>query len=496
MQETFGIIMLALVDKQPKILNLREMIDYYIAHQEDVIVRRTKFDLKENEDHAHLLEGYRIAIENIDEVIELIRSSKTIPEAKEALMARFTLSEVQATAIVQMQLGRLSGMERDKIEADYQETMEKIKSLREILADEKLVLKIVREDLERIRDKYGDDRRTEISMVSTELDIDDLIDEEEIVVTMTHNGYIKRVPVDTYKSQRRGGRGIAGMATREEDFVEQLLTTSTHDKLLFFTTRGVVYQLKGYQIPEAGRQAKGTAIVTLLPLENGEKVTAMIPVAEFVEDQYLTFVTKNGTIKKTDLMDYSRIRTGGLRAIELLAEDELIQVLLTDGDAKIMIASHGGMAICFHEQDVRPMGRTARGVRGIRLKEGDYGIGACIVEESAKLLAITENGYGKKTEFSEYKVQTRGGQGIYTYRITETTGQLAGICAVTDTDDLMLITSDGVVIRMDSAEISTYGRQTQGVRIMRLAEDVKVVSMTKTDHEAEAEDTEEAPKEE
>ena len=501
MQETFGIIMLALVDKQPKILNLREMIDYYIAHQEDVIVRRTKFDLKENEDHAHLLEGYRIAIENIDEVIELIRSSKTIPEAKEALMARFTLSEVQATAIVQMQLGRLSGMERDKIEADYQETMEKIKSLREILADEKLVLKIVREDLERIRDKYGDDRRTEISMVSTELDIDDLIDEEEIVVTMTHNGYIKRVPVDTYKSQRRGGRGIAGMATREEDFVEQLLTTSTHDKLLFFTTRGVVYQLKGYQIPEAGRQAKGTAIVNLLPLENGEKVTAMIPVAEFVEDQYLTFVTKNGTIKKTDLMDYSRIRTGGLRAIELLAEDELIQVLLTDGDAKIMIASHGGMAICFHEQDVRPMGRTARGVRGIRLKEGDYVIGACIVEESAKLLAITENGYGKKTEFSEYKVQTRGGQGIYTYRIAEKTGQLAGICAVTDTDDLMLITSDGVVIRMDSAEISTYGRQTQGVRIMRLAEDVKVVSMTKTDHEeeaenTEAEETEEAPKEE
>lgn len=491
MQETFGIIMLALVDKQPKILNLREMIDYYIAHQEDVIVRRTKFDLKENEDHAHLLEGYRIAIDNIDEVIELIRSSKTIPEAKEALMARFTLSEVQATAIVQMQLGRLSGMERDKIEADYQETMEKIKSLREILADEKLVLKIVREDLERIRDKYGDDRRTEISMVSTELDIDDLIDEEEIVVTMTHNGYIKRVPVDTYKSQRRGGRGIAGMATREEDFVEQLLTTSTHDKLLFFTTRGVVYQLKGYQIPEAGRQAKGTAVVNLLPLESGEKVTAMIPVSEFVEDQYLTFVTKNGTIKKTDLMDYSRIRTGGLRAIELLAEDELIQVLLTDGDAKIMIASHGGMAICFNEQDVRPMGRTARGVRGIRLKEDDYVIGACIVEEGAKLLAVTENGYGKKTEFSEYKVQTRGGQGIYTYRITEKTGQLAGLCAVTDMDDLMLITSDGVVIRMDSTEISTYGRQTQGVRIMRLADGVKVVSMTKTDHEEETEETEE-----
>ncbi len=483
MQETFGVIMLALVDKEPKILNLREIIDKYIAHQEDVITRRTKHDLKECEDHAHLLEGYRIAIDNIDEVISIIRASKSIPDAKAALSERFTLTDVQATAIVQMPLGRLSGLERSKIEEDYAETMKKIEEFREILSDESLVLKIVKEDLIKIRDKYGDERRTEISMIGMDIDEEDLIDEEQIVVTVTHNGYTKRVPVDTYKSQHRGGRGISGMTTREEDFVEQLFTTSTHDTLLFFSTRGMVYRLKGYQIPEAGRQAKGTAIVNLLPLESGEKITAMIPVREFEEGKYLTFITRNGTIKKTDLMDYSRIRSGGLRAIELVEGNELIKVELTDNSQNIIIGTHDGMAIRFSENDVRPMGRTTRGVRGISLRDGDYVVGACIADPDAKLLVVTENGYGKKTALDEYKVQSRGGKGIYTYRITDKTGKIAGLSTVTDEDDIMLITSDGVLIRMHANEISTFGRQTQGVRIMRLADDITVVSMAKTEHE-------------
>lgn len=483
MQETFGVIMLALVDKEPKILNLREIIDKYIAHQEDVITRRTKHDLKECEDHAHLLEGYRIAIDNIDEVISIIRASKSIPDAKAALSERFTLTDVQSTAIVQMPLGRLSGLERSKIEEDYAETMKKIEEFREILSDESLVLKIVKEDLIKIRDKYGDERRTEISMIGMDIDEEDLIDEEQIVVTVTHNGYTKRVPVDTYKSQHRGGRGISGMTTREEDFVEQLFTTSTHDTLLFFSTRGMVYRLKGYQIPEAGRQAKGTAIVNLLPLESGEKITAMIPVREFEEGKYLTFITRNGTIKKTDLMDYSRIRSGGLRAIELVEGNELIKVELTDNSQNIIIGTHDGMAIRFSENDVRPMGRTTRGVRGISLRDGDYVVGACIADPDAKLLVVTENGYGKKTALDEYKVQSRGGKGIYTYRITDKTGKIAGLSTVTDEDDIMLITSDGVLIRMHANEISTFGRQTQGVRIMRLADGITVVSMAKTEHE-------------
>ena len=490
MQETFGVIMLALVDKVPKILNLREIIDRYIEHQEDVIERRTRHDLKEAEDHAHLLEGYKVAIDNIDEVIKIIRSSKSIADSKAALSERFTLSDVQATAIVQMPLGRLSGMEREKIEEDYAETMKKIENFKTILSDEKNVLNIVKEDLIRIRDKYGDERRTEISMTGIDIDDEDLIEEEKIVVTLTHNGYIKRVPVDTYKSQHRGGRGIAGMATREEDFVEYIFTTSTHDNLLFFSTKGIVYKLKGYNIPEAGRQAKGTAIVNLIPLENNEKVTAMIPVAEFEEDKYLTFVTRNGTIKKTDLMDYSRIRSGGLRAIELVEGDELITVQVTDNDKNMLIATHDGMAIRFSEKDVRPMGRTTRGVRGIRLKDGDYVVGACVADKNTDLLAVTENGYGKRTVMDEYKIQTRGGKGIFTYRITDKTGKIAGISNVTDEDDIMLITSAGVLIRMHAKEISTFGRQTQGVRIMKLADDIKVVSIAKTEYEEVSEEEE------
>ena len=500
MQDTFGVIMLALVDKQPKILTLKEMIDYYIAHQEDVIKRRTEFDLRKAKERAHLLEGYKIVIDFMDEVIHIIRAAKNIPDAKAALIERFGLDEVQATAIVQMQLGRLSGMEREKIEDEYVEVTAKIEEYTDILEHEEKILEIVRTDLIEIKNKYGDERRTEIAMNFNDLDIEDLIEEEDCIITLTHNGYTKRMPVDTYKSQRRGGRGITGMTTREEDFVEHLFTTSTHDNILFFTTRGIVYKLKGYQIPEATRQAKGMAIVNLLPLEQEEKISAMIPIREFEDGNYLTFVTKNGTIKKTDLMDYSRIRQKGLRAIELAEDDELISVNLTDGEREVMIATHDGMAIRFNETDVRGMGRTARGVRGIRLSGGDYVVSAVVVDEEKPLLMVTENGYGKKTGPEEYRSQTRGGKGIFTYRITDKTGKLVGMTAVSDNEDVMLITSEGIVIRMHTDEISTYSRQTQGVRLMRLDEGVSVVSLALTerdnDDETDAEETDAVQSEE
>lgn len=491
MQDTFGAILLALVDKVPKILNLREMIDHYIAHQKDVITRRTRYDLAKAEERAHILEGYKIAIDHIDEVINVIRSSKSIPDAKEALQERFGLSEAQSTAIVQMQLGRLSGLERDKIESEFAELSKKISEYKEILANESLVLDIVKTDLEAIKAKYGDERRTEIAMIADDIDIEDLIDEEDVIITLTNSGYTKRVPVTTYKSQHRGGRGISGMTTREQDFVEHIFSCSTHDTILFFTTRGIVYRLKAYQLPEASRQAKGTAIVNLLPLEPGEKITAMMPIRNFEDGNYLTFFTKNGTVKKTDLMDYSKIRNGGLRAIELNDDDRLINVILTNGEQNILIGTRKGLAIRFCEKDVRAMGRTAHGVRGIRLSQGDYVMGACITSDDAKLLVVTENGFGKKTDISEYKIQTRGGKGIFTYKITEKTGLVAGLTTVTDDDDVMLITSDGVIIRTHSAEISEFGRQTQGVKIMRLADGVSLVSMAKTVHEEMDEESEE-----
>ena len=491
MQDTFGAILLALVDKVPKILNLREIIDHYIAHQKDVITRRTKFDLAKAEERAHILEGYKIAIDHIDEVINVIRSSKSIPDAKEALQEKFGLSEAQSTAIVQMQLGRLSGLERDKIESEFAELSEKISKYKEILADEKLVLDIVKTDLEAIKSKYGDERRTEIAMIADDIDIEDLIDEEDVIITLTNSGYTKRVPTTTYKSQHRGGRGISGMTTREQDFVEHIFSCSTHDTILFFTTRGIVYRLKAYQLPEASRQAKGTAIVNLLPLEPGEKITAMMPIRNFEDGNYLTFFTKQGTVKKTDLMDYSKIRNGGLRAIELNEDDSLINVILTNGEQNILIGTRKGLAIRFCEKDVRAMGRTAHGVRGIRLSEDDYVMGACVTSDDAKLLVVTENGFGKKTDISEYKIQTRGGKGIFTYKITEKTGLVAGLTTVTDDDDVMLITSDGIIIRTHSAEISEFGRQTQGVKIMRLADGVNLVSMAKTVHEELDEENEE-----
>lgn len=494
MQETFGTIMLALVDKEPKILNLRQMIDAYIHHQEDVIRRRTSFDLSKAEERLHLLEGYKLVVENIDEVIAIIRKSASIADAKLSLQEAFGLSEVQSTAIVQMQLGRLSGMERDKIEAEYEQVTEKIAELRDILAHEEKILDIIKEDLLKLKSKYGDERRTEISASSIDLEDEDLIEEEDVVITLTHTGYTKRVPVDTYRSQRRGGRGVSGMATREEDFVEHLFTTSTHNYILFFTNKGVVYQLKGYQIPEAGRQAKGTAIVNLLPLDPDEKITAMIPVASFEEGHYLTFVTKDGTVKKTDLMAYAKIRSNGLRAIEIAEGDELINALITDDGSEVMIGTRNGMGIRFEATDVRPMGRTAHGVRGIRLKKDDYVVSAVKVLEGTQLLTITENGYGKKTEFDEYKVQSRGGTGVFNYKLTDKTGPVIGMAAVSDDDDVMMITSEGVIIRTHTAEISTFGRQTQGVRVMRLAEGINAASIAVTPH-IEEDETQESGEE-
>lgn len=485
MQETFGVIMIALVDKEPKILNLREMIDAYIHHQEDVIKRRTNFDLTKALERLHILEGYKIVVENIDEVIEIIKKSSSVADAKVNLSEKYGLSDEQATAIVQMQLGRLSGMEREKIETEYSQITEKIAYLRDILEHEDKILAIVKEDLLKIKEKYGDERRTEISMSAIDIDDEDLIEEEDVVITLTNTGYTKRVPVDTYRTQHRGGRGISGLATREEDFVRHLLTTSTHNHILFFTTRGIVYDLKAYQIPESGRTAKGTAIVNILPLDAGEKITAMLAVKEFNENHYLTFITKLGTVKKTDLLAYSKVRAGGLRAIELADDDELIGVKITDNDSELVLGTKDGMAIRFHESDVRPMGRTAHGVRGIRLKAGDYVVDAVTVLEGTKLLTLTENGYGKKTDFDEYKVQTRGGKGIFNYKLTEKTGNVIGLKAVADEDDIMVITSDGIIIRTHTAEISTFGRQTQGVRVMRLSDGIKAVSIATTPHMTE-----------
>lgn len=490
MQETFGVILLALVDKRPKVLNLREMINCYIAHQESVIERRTRHDLAKAEERVHILEGYKLAVDHIDEIIKIIRASSSFADACPVFAERFGLDEIQANAIWQMPLGRLSGLERDKLETELADIRSKIDLFKSILASEGKVLEIVKEDLLKIKDKYGDERRTSIEPVTDDLDIEDLIEEEEIVITLTHNGYTKRVPLSTYRTQHRGGRGVAGHTTRDEDYVEQIFTASTHSNILFFTTRGVVYSMKGYRIPEATRQAKGAAIVNLLPLEPNEKVTAMIPVDSFDDDLHLTFFTKNGTVKKTDLSEYSRIRQSGLRAIELVEEDSLISVMVTSDADELMIGTHSGMAIRFRADDVRTTGRATRGVRGIRLKDDDFVIGAIKVDTDKTVLCVTENGYGKKTAFDEYNSQSRGGKGVYTYRITSKTGALVGMYCIDDGSDIIAITSDGILIRMHSDEISTFGRQTQGVRIMRLAENVQVVSVALTSRDEESDEPE------
>ena len=476
MQDTFGVIMLALVNGEPKILTLRQCLDYYIDHRKTVILRRTQFDLDKALARAHILEGLRIAIDNIDEVIEIIRNS--YDDAKERLMERFKLSDIQAQAILDMRLKTLSGLQREKIEEEYAELMKLIEHLRAILASDKLVYDIIKEELLEIKDKYGDERKTKIVAAEGEFDVEDLIKEEQCVVALTHFGYVKRMPIDTYKSQKRGGKGITGIATREEDFVKEIFTCSTHDTILFFSNKGKVFRLRGYEIPEAGRTAKGTAIVNLLMLDGGEKISAVIPIANFAEGKYLLMATKNGIIKKTALNEYMSVRKSGLIGITLKEDDELIDVRLTDGEDNVVLVTRKGMCITFDEKDVRPMGRVSQGVIGIRLDAEDYVIGmeSIIQGSKATLLAITENGFGKRTELDEYRVQTRGGKGVITYKVTPKTGDLVGIRIATDDEDVMLITDTGTIIRLKVSDISVLGRSTQGVTLMRTNEG-KVVSI-------------------
>ena len=478
MQDTFGIIMLALVDGVPKILTLRECLDHYIEHRRKVILRRTKFELDKAEARAHILEGLKIALDNIDEVINIIRSS--YDDAKERLMERFGFSEIQAQAILDMRLKTLSGLQREKIEEEYNELMKLIAHLKEILASETLVYQIIKEELIEIKEKFGDERKTKIIAAEGEIDVEDLIKEEQSVIALTHFGYIKRMPIDTYKSQKRGGKGITGISTREEDFVKEIFTASTHDTILFFSNKGKLYRLRGYEIPESGRTAKGTAIVNLLSLDAGEKISTIIPKQNFAEGKYLLFATRNGLIKKTALTEYNTARKTGLLAITLKDDDELIDVRLTDGEDNVVLVTKQGMCITFSERDVRPIGRVSQGVIGIRLDEGDTVIGMESIVQGSKstLLAITENGFGKRTELDEYRVQTRGGKGVITYKITPKTGTIVGIRIVNEDDDVMLITDTGTIIRINVTEISVLGRSTQGVTLMRTNEG-KVVSIEK-----------------
>jgi len=494
MQTTFAIVMLALVDNQsqPRILSLRQMLDEYIAFQREVLRRRTEHDLKKARERAHILEGLRIACDNIDEVISIIRTS--YDNAKERLMERFELTDIQAQAILDMRLRSLQGLEIEKIDKEYAELQEKIKYYLTLLGDAKLLDSVLVEELTEIRDKYGDERRTEIAVVEDEIDIEDLIDEEECVFTLTHAGYIKRMPANTYKAQRRGGRGITAMTTREEDYVETILTASSHDYILFFTNHGRVYRKKGYMMPEAGRTAKGTNIVNILPITPGEKVSAMIRMRDFGEEEYLVMVTRSGTVKRMRKSELRNIKNVGIRALILSEDDELISVRDTDGKQKILIATHDGMAICFDENDLRPMGRAAVGVRGIRLRRGDYCVGAARAREGGSLLTVTEQGYGKRTEIIEYLrggddggTQSRGGYGRKNYSITNKTGKVADVKVVDDNDDVLIISDDGTIIRMAATDISTYGRSTQGVRLMRMSNDAKVISIARTEKDEEDE---------
>ena len=496
MQDAFNVNMLALVQTkegkfEPKVLNLKECIYYYVKHQEEVIRRRTKYELEKAEARAHILEGLKIALDNLDEVINIVRSSRTEALAKERLSERFGLSEKQSQAIVDMRLGRLTGLEREKIEEEYNELLKKIAYYKEVLAKPELVHGIIKEELTEIKNKYGDERRTKLTIDESEFDMEDLIEEEDVVVTITHYGYIKRTPVDAYRSQRRGGKGVLGLTTREDDFVTDIFTTSTHRHLLFFTNKGKVYKLRAWQIPEAGRHARGTAVVNLLELDSDEKITAGIKLHGDEENMYLFMATKNGMVKKTPLEQYANIRRGGIAAITLKEGDELIGTRVTDGSFDIFLVTKNGMSIRFNEKDARPMGRASMGVIGIRLDEGDEVISMVPYFEDTTLLVVTENGFGKRTDLEEYKVQTRGGKGILTYRVTEKTGALVGALSVSNDDDIMLISADGTIIRMDVNEISILSRVTQGVTLMRTSEDNKVVALARISADAKDNDEDE-----
>ena len=475
LQSTFGVNMIALVDGEPKLLNLKEVLNYYVLHQKDVETRRVQYDLRKAEERAHILEGLMIALNNIDDMIELIKAAPNPPQAKVSLIEKYNLSELQAQAILDMRLQRLTGLERDKIENEYKDVMALIKSLKEILADEALLFDIIRTDLIRIKEKYGDPRRTEITINYDEIDIEDMIEDEDVVITLTHSNYIKRTPVDTYAAQKRGGRGKTGVTTKEEDFVENIYTTRTHDYLLFFTNFGKVYRLKAYQIPESGRVARGTAVVNLIQLDPEEVVTAVIPIKSF-ESGYLMLMTKKGIVKRTALNKFDTSRRNGLIAINLNSDDELISVRETSGADEVIVITSHGMSVRFNENDVREMGRVATGVRGIRLGPDDEVVCMEIVLQDGKLLIVSENGYGKRTELDEYRIQTRGGKGIKTYNMNSKTGKVVSARVVRDDEEIMLINSQGVLIRLHVDDISVLGRSTSGVRLMKTDESCCVVS--------------------
>lgn len=481
LQDTFGVIMLALVDGKPQVLNLKEILSYYIKHQEDVVTRRSRYDLKKAEARAHILEGLTIALDHIDDVIEAIRSSRTADDARSRLTGDFKLSEKQAQAILDLRLQRLTGLEREKIEADKAETLKNIEWLRSVLADEGKVLSVIKEELLAVQKTYGDDRRTRITQDDADIDDEDLIAQEDVVITLTHNNYVKRIPLDAYRKQKRGGVGVTGMGTKETDFVENILVTTTHHTILFFTSRGRVYPLKAYEIREASRQAKGTAVINLLPLEKGEKITAVIQVKDFQPGNFLFMATRKGTVKKTESTEFASIRKGGLNAINLDEDDDLIGVRLTDGSQNIILGTKLGLAITFSEKDARAMGRTARGVRGIRLRRDDEVVGMDILTENAEVLTITEEGFGKRTATSEYRLQSRGGKGIINLKVTYKTGAVVGIKTVHQGQELILITTDGVVIRTNVDDISVIGRNAQGVKVMRTGEGDKVASLATTE---------------
>ncbi|MDN3956673.1 DNA gyrase subunit A [Sporolactobacillus laevolacticus] len=493
LQTSFGINMLALVDGKPRVLTLKECLQYYLAHQETVIRRRTAFELKKAEARAHILEGLRVALDHLDEVISLIRNSKTTDIARQGLMDNFSLTEIQAQAILDMRLQRLTGLEREKIEQEYAELVKKIAELKAILADEQKVLHIIRKELREVKEKYNDIRRTEITVGDDLIEDEDLIEREDIVITVSHNGYVKRMPVNTYRSQNRGGRGVQGMGTNEDDFVEHLFQTNTHHHVLFFTNKGRVYQLKGYQIPEFGRTAKGIPIINLIQIEKDEYITAFFPVEAFGDDHFLVFLTKNGITKRSPLSDFSNIRKGGLFAITVRDEDELIAVRLTDGERDLIVGTKKGMAIRYHETDVRAMGRTAAGVKAITLDEGDEVVGMGIADEHLDVLIVTENGFGKRTAISEYRPQTRGGKGLKTCNITEKNGELVALRTVEENEDLMIMTANGVIIRMPVSGISKLGRNTMGVTLIRVDEGDSVSTIARiqsNDEESEDESEE------
>jgi DNA gyrase subunit A len=493
MQDTFGVIMLALVDGEPKVLNLKEVLSYYISFQEEVIRRRTQFDLDKAEARAHILEGLKIALDHIDEVINLIRGSKTPDIAKEGLISKFGLSEKQAQAILDMKLQRLTGLEREKIEEEYNELIKTINHLKEILSNEKLILDIIKNELTEIKVKYGDARRTKITNKSDEINLEDLIPEEDVAVTISHSGYIKRLPIDTYRSQKRGGKGIQGLSVRDDDFVENLFITSTHNNLIFFTNMGRAYALKAFEIPEASRTARGTNIVNILPLNGRERIQAVIPIKEFYEDAYVVLATKNGIIKKTPLSGLSSIRKSGVNAINLKPNDEIISVKLTDGNQRITVVSQNGYAITFEESDVRSMGRTAAGVKAISLRDGDIVVSMEIYDKDSDLLIVSDNGFGKRTSFTNYSVQGRGGKGLKTYKVTKKTGKIIGAKTVKDNDEIMLINNSGVIIRLEVNNISRLSRNTSGVTLMKTKKDEKILSIAKINsNDSDEEENEDA----